>query len=49
MNRKDPIMVAVALLLGAGVIPALPGASGRATLPSTTAQSSAKPPNGAKT
>ena len=29
MNRKGPIMMAVALLLGAGVIPALPGASVR--------------------
>ena len=27
MNRKGPIMVAVALLLGAGAIPALPGVS----------------------
>lgn len=29
MNRKGPIMMAVALLLGAGVIPAVPGASVR--------------------
>ena len=29
MNRKGPIMMAVALLLGAGVIPALPGVSVR--------------------
>ena len=30
MNRKGPIMMAVGLLLGAGVIPALPAASVRA-------------------
>ena len=29
MNRKSPIIMAVALLLGAGVIPAVPGASVR--------------------
>jgi hypothetical protein len=29
MNRRGPMMMAVALLLGAGVIPALPGASVR--------------------
>jgi hypothetical protein len=29
MNRRGPIMMAVALLLGVGVIPALPGASVR--------------------
>ena len=29
MNRRGPIMMAVALLLGAGVIPAVPGASVR--------------------
>jgi hypothetical protein len=29
MNRKGPIMMAVALLLGAGVTPALPGVSVR--------------------
>ena len=29
MNRRGPMMVAVALLLGAGAIPALPGVSVR--------------------
>src|SRR5215475_7300351 len=52
-----PVLAVLASLLVSGCpgIPndgrskPMPGASGRATLPSTTGQSSAKPPKGAKT
>jgi hypothetical protein len=42
MNRKGPIMMAVALLLGAGVTPALPGVSVR------PAEAADKPPASAQ-
>jgi hypothetical protein len=42
MNRRGPIMMAVALLLGAGVIPALPGASVRPAAAADEPQASAR-------
>ena len=41
MIRRGPIMMAVALLLGAGVIPALPGASVRSAAAADEARASA--------
>jgi hypothetical protein len=41
MNRRGPIMMAVALLLGAGVIPALPGPSVRSAAAADEPQASA--------
>ena len=41
MNRKDPIVMAVALLLGAGVTPALPGVSVRSAAAADESRASA--------
>ena len=41
MNRRGPIMMAVALLLGAGVVPALPGAAVRSAAAAEEARASA--------